>query len=363
MKSQPFIEEGQFAQAHFQSVIIEARILENLRVGFEGDERAGALGSADVFDFGNGLAAGIFLFVDPAITTYFSFGPFAQGRHGFGPHAVQTHRHLIGVFIKFGAGACQGHDDFQRRAFHHRMLIDRNTAAVVFDTDTAVFIDFHLNMMAVAGHRFIHTVIYQLIDQMMQPIGTDVANVHTRPLANVVGVLQDLHIFAAVIAAACQLGLLSGNDFIFSQNNIFFVHRCVLTKYVLVRPLRLQGMPLRARRTARSVFIPELLRGSAGRSGGCRAVDGAAVPASAACGNEPTLATTRHYQQSPPTRRAAKRPDANGQQIPALQPRPRLSPGAAVLDADPSHAPRTAGSGSPPAVLVLALVHRAVWPY
>src|SRR5262249_16628840 len=69
-------------------------------------------------------------------------------------------------------------------------------------------------------------------------------------------------------------------------------------------------------------------RGSAGRSGWCRATVCAILPEAVACGSAPVPATERHWPPPPPARRGATPQRASGPQTPARPPRPRPAPGA-----------------------------------
>src|SRR5262249_54416011 len=81
------------------------------------------------------------------------------------------------------------------------------------------------------------------------------------------------------------------------------------------------------------------LRGSAGRSGWCRAAGRAAPPAGGACESGPIPASGPRCPPPPPARRGAGQRRASGPRTPAPPPRPRPSPGAAGPAAAPSRGP------------------------
>ncbi len=229
LEGQPLVEKGQLAQAHFQRVVVEMGILEDFGIGLERDQRAGALGGADVLDLGGRLAAGVLLLVDPAVAAHLGLGPLAKRRHRLGAHAVQAGRHLVRVLVELGARAHGGQHHFQRRALGGRVLLDGDAPAVVLDADAAVLVDLDLDVAAVARQRLIDAVVNQLVDEVMQPARADVADVHAGPAADVVGVAQDLHVPAAVIFRGQRGRLLIRGQFILGNYDVFFSHRCVLT--------------------------------------------------------------------------------------------------------------------------------------
>ena len=75
----------------------------------------------------------------------------------------------------------------------------RDTAAVVPDADGIVFQDRHLDIGAVAGHRFVDTVVDDLIDQMVQTALTDVADIHRRTLADGLKAFQNLDTVGGIL--------------------------------------------------------------------------------------------------------------------------------------------------------------------
>src|SRR5262249_52776415 len=99
-------------------------------------------------------------------------------------------------------GPYRRHDDFQGRTFGFVMLLDGDAAAVVTDADALIDIDFDEDIPAIARQGFVDAVIDQFIDQMVQPAGGRVADVHARALANVGRVAENLDVFFVVIAGA-----------------------------------------------------------------------------------------------------------------------------------------------------------------
>ena len=65
------------------------------------------------------------------------------------------------------------------------MIVDGDAAAVVGDADAAVDVDRDVDVLAVAGQGLIDAVVDQLVDEVVQPLGAGVADVHAGRLADV----------------------------------------------------------------------------------------------------------------------------------------------------------------------------------
>ena len=95
---------------------------------------------------------------------------------------MQAGGSLVGALVELGPGADGGEHDFQRRPAHFGMDVDGNAAAVVGHAEAAVVVDFHVDVVAKAGQGFIDAVVDQFVDEMMQPLGAGVADVHAGPV-------------------------------------------------------------------------------------------------------------------------------------------------------------------------------------
>ena len=72
-------------------------------------------------------------------------------------------------------------------------VVDGDAAAVVGHGDRPVAIDRHLDDLGEAGHHFVDRVVDHFGHQVVQPADVPVADVHARPLADV---LQIAHVVA-----------------------------------------------------------------------------------------------------------------------------------------------------------------------
>ena len=75
------------------------------------------------------------------------------------------------------------------------VLVYRDTATVVLNSDRLILVDCHLDMRAIASHCLVDGVVNSLVDKMMETFLTDVANVHCRTLAHCLKALKYLDVF------------------------------------------------------------------------------------------------------------------------------------------------------------------------
>src|SRR5215471_9239509 len=97
----------------------------------------------------------------------------------------------------------RAHDDFERgflRKF--RMRIDRNTAAIVDDGKKAVRFKFDLDEGGVARQRFVHRVVDDFGEQMMQRLFVGAADIHARSPPNGLEAFQYLDVTGGITGFA-----------------------------------------------------------------------------------------------------------------------------------------------------------------
>jgi hypothetical protein len=80
---------------------------------------------------------------------------------------VQAARNLVTVFVELTAGVKCGEDNFGSRPVFNRMLVDWNSASIISNADTSVFVDFDFDEPAVSSERLVDRVVYDFIDEVM----------------------------------------------------------------------------------------------------------------------------------------------------------------------------------------------------
>jgi hypothetical protein len=105
---------------------------------------------------------------------------------------VETARDLVGRVVELSARVEGGEYDFGGRAFFGGVNVDRNSAAVVGDGDTAVLMDRDRDLFAESAHGFVDGIVHRLVDEVVEPIGTGGPNVHRRAFSDWIEALEDL---------------------------------------------------------------------------------------------------------------------------------------------------------------------------
>ena len=113
--------------------------------------------------------------------------------HAAHAHAVQTARHLIGVLVELTARVQHSHHHLQRTLVLLRVHVHRDTATVVLHRDRVIFVYRNFYMVAEAGQRLVYRVIHHLINQVVQTLLRDVANVHRRTLPHCLQAFEHLN--------------------------------------------------------------------------------------------------------------------------------------------------------------------------
>ena len=98
--------------------------------------------------------------------------------------AVQAAADLVRTFVELSAGMQHRHDHLQGADALLLMNIHGNTTAVVLDGDGIVFVDRHFDVCAEAGERLVDRVVNGFIDEVVQSLLADVADIHGRALAD-----------------------------------------------------------------------------------------------------------------------------------------------------------------------------------
>jgi hypothetical protein len=80
-----------------------------------------------------------------------------------------------------------GQNHLHRRhhlAVAHRHQVHGNAAPIIDNRDRVVHVDDDIDLLAIAGQRFVHGVVYDFVNKMVQSHLSGRANVHRGPQAN-----------------------------------------------------------------------------------------------------------------------------------------------------------------------------------
>ena len=189
------IEERQLAQTVGQDVVfVFGGVGEDFAVGFECDGRTAILAAAHHLDFRRGDTLAVGLPIDFAFAVNLSDKQRRKCVHARDADAVQTARDLVAALVELTAGVEHGKHDFERRFALLFVEVGGNASAVVFDADGVIFVDRYVDVGAVTGQSLVDGVVYHLVDQVVEALLADVADVHGGALAHGFQAFEDLDV-------------------------------------------------------------------------------------------------------------------------------------------------------------------------
>ena len=175
---QALVQEGQLAQALRQNVVAVRRSCRRCGIGMKRDFRSGLARLAGTLSFALGHAPFVGLLPDFAVAPDFEFEPVGERVDDGDADAVQTAGNFVGVAVEFSAGVQHGHDDFGGGLLFGGVHVHGNAAAVVDHGDAVVVVHGDVDFVAIAGHGFVHRVVDDFPDEMMQTHFAGRADVH-----------------------------------------------------------------------------------------------------------------------------------------------------------------------------------------
>jgi hypothetical protein len=185
-------EEGGLAQPLGEGLEVELDLLEDLRIGLEGQSRAGPLRRLARGQRPLRLAALVVLAPDLAVAADLEMELLGEGIDDRDPHPVQAAGDFVAPAVaELAAGVQRRQHDLRRRSFLLFQLFDRDATAVIGDRATVIGVKHDPNLAAVAGDRLVDRVVHHLVDEMVEPARAGRADVHAGPLANGFEALED----------------------------------------------------------------------------------------------------------------------------------------------------------------------------
>ena len=121
------------------------------------------------------------------------------------PHTMKPAGYFVGATAELAPGVQGGHDGFQGSLSGRGMYVHRDTPPIVGNRDQPIGIQRDRNRGTKPGHRLIHGVVQNFIDQMMQAALIGTADVHPGPDANCFQSFQDLDIFRGIFEGSLFL--------------------------------------------------------------------------------------------------------------------------------------------------------------
>ena len=109
--------------------------------------------------------------------------PFGQSVDNRRTNTVETAACLIGRVVKLTSGVkgCE-YKTFRGNAF--LVHAHGDTSAIIRNSGGAVFVQCHMDLTAKTGQMLVHRVVNNLIDEVVQALAGDTADVHAGTLAD-----------------------------------------------------------------------------------------------------------------------------------------------------------------------------------
>ena len=168
---------------HAINLDYKAGLVEDGIIRQEIDGRTGLSGLAHygkqtVHQIHHGDTSFITVLIDEA-TTLDSYSQLCgKGIYHRGTYAVQTTAGLVGGIIEFTAGM-KSREYQALRTDSFFVHSHGNTTSVIFHGCGAVGFQCHLYRITISGQMLVHRVINDLVDQMIQSLGGDAADIHS----------------------------------------------------------------------------------------------------------------------------------------------------------------------------------------
>ena len=164
-------------------IFLETGLVEDGIIRQEIDGRTGLSGLAHygkqtVHQIHHGDTSFITVLIDEA-TTLDSYSQLCgKSIYHRGTYAVQTTAGLVGGIIEFTAGM-KSREYQALRTDSFFVHSHGNTTSVIFHGCGAVGFQCHLYRITISGQMLVHRVINDLVDQMIQSLGGDTADIHS----------------------------------------------------------------------------------------------------------------------------------------------------------------------------------------
>ena len=149
------------------------------------------------------LAALVALGVDLAVALDLELEPLGERVHDRDADAVEAARDLVALLVELPAGVEARQHHLGRGPLLGRVHVHRDAAAVVHHRDRAVVVDGDDGSAAEAGERLVDRVVDDLVDQVVQAVGTGGPDVHRRPLPDRLEAFEHLD-GTRVVAHCCS---------------------------------------------------------------------------------------------------------------------------------------------------------------
>ena len=102
------------------------------------------------------------------LTAHLGLNASRQRVHHRNTDTVQTTGDSVTAAAELTTGVQNRHNDLNGGLMLRGVLVNGNTAAVIFDAYRAVLLDYNINAIRVTGERLVNRVINDLVNQVVQ---------------------------------------------------------------------------------------------------------------------------------------------------------------------------------------------------
>ena len=195
------VEECQFSHTVCEDIVAVFRYGKDRLIGPEVLARAAQVGFAHHGNGRLGMPFSIFLTVNLAVAEHLRHHFLGKGVDTAHAHAVQAAGDLVRAFVELTAGMEHGHHHLQGGAVLFGVHVYGNAATIVLDDNGVVFANGYFDVRTVAGERFVNGVVHRFVNEVMQTLFADVADVHGRAFTHGFKPFEHLNVTRAVTAA------------------------------------------------------------------------------------------------------------------------------------------------------------------
>ena len=205
---QPGIQVSRLMQAAFHIFFLETSFFKNFRIRQEinsGSRLFGFSGHRQhpLIQLQNRISPLISVMIYFSSQIYFQVQICGQCIHHGGTHAVKTAAGLIGVIVKFSS--CMEGGKYQPRRRHAFFMHSHgNSPAIVLHGTGAVCLQCYRYGIAKSCQMFIHRIVYNFVNQMIQALAGHTSNIHARPFSYRFQSLQYGNIPGTVFLILCH---------------------------------------------------------------------------------------------------------------------------------------------------------------
>ena len=165
----------------------------------EGDDSTSILAFADDLDRPQGLAFGIFLHMDLPFPVNLGHQAVRECVHAGDTHTMKTSGDLVAILVELSSGMEDSHDNLKGGTMLLRMHSGGDTSSIVSHPDRVVRKYRDIDLIAIACHCLVDTIIDDLIHQMVKTPLSNITDVHRRSFPHSLKTFQHLNTTSGIL--------------------------------------------------------------------------------------------------------------------------------------------------------------------